>query len=97
MEVAYRWIEDAGEEVIYLIPDGSTDVTKSERTGCYADVFARVLAYKDAVYAKLDHAGWTYNMETAIAAREQGRRTDQEHGLGRLHRRARPGAAPTGR
>ena len=28
------------EEVVYLIPDGITDVTKSERTGCYADVFA---------------------------------------------------------
>ena len=38
--VAYRWIEDAGEEVVYLIPDGITDVTKSERTGCYTDVFA---------------------------------------------------------
>ena len=45
MEVAFRWIEDAGEEVVYLIPDGITDVTKSERTGCYPDVFARVLAY----------------------------------------------------
>ena len=45
MEIAYRWIEDAGEEVVYLIPDGITDVTKSERTGCYPDVFARVLAY----------------------------------------------------
>ena len=48
MEVAYRWIVDAGEEVVYLIPDGITDVTKSERTGCYPDVFARVLAYKEA-------------------------------------------------
>ena len=37
MQVAYRWIEDAGEEVVYLIPDGPTDVTKSERTGCYPD------------------------------------------------------------
>ena len=48
LQVAYRWIEDAGEEVVYLIPDGRTDVTKSERTGCYPDVFARVLAYKNA-------------------------------------------------
>ena len=48
MGVAYRWLRDAGEEVVYLIPDGITDVTKSERTGCWPDVFARVLAYKDA-------------------------------------------------
>ena len=32
--------------MVYLIPDGITDVTKSERTGCYPDVFARVLDYK---------------------------------------------------
>ena len=52
MGVAYRWLRDAGEEVVYLIPDGPTDVTKSERTGCYPDAFARVLAYKEAHYAK---------------------------------------------
>ena len=45
--VAHHWIEKAGEEVVYLIPDGITDVTKSERTGCYPDVFARVLAAKE--------------------------------------------------
>ena len=44
MQVAFHWIEEADEEVVYLIPDGITDVTKSERTGCYPDVFARVLA-----------------------------------------------------
>ena len=43
---------DAGEEVVYLIPDGPTDVTKSERTGCWPDVFARVLAYKEAYVQK---------------------------------------------
>ena len=45
--VAHHWIEKAGEEVVYLIPDGITDVTKSERTGCYPDSFARVLAAKE--------------------------------------------------
>ena len=53
MEVAFHWIEEADEEVVYLIPDGPTDVTKSERTGCYPDAFARVLAYKEAYYADL--------------------------------------------
>ena len=47
LSVALHWIEKAGEEVVYLIPDGITDVTKSERTGCYPDVFARVLAAKE--------------------------------------------------
>ena len=66
MQVAYRWIEDAAEQVVYLIPDGPTDVTKSERTGCWPDVFARVLAYKNAVYAKRAHDEWTHNMATAV-------------------------------
>ena len=47
LSVAIHWIEKAGEEVVYLIPDGITDVTKSERTGCYPDAFARVLAVKE--------------------------------------------------
>ena len=49
LSVAVHWIEKAGEEVVYLIPDGITDVTKSERTGCYPDAFARVLAAKEQV------------------------------------------------
>ena len=53
MQVAFHWIEEADEEVVYLIPDGITNVTKSERTGCYPDVFARVLAYKESYYADL--------------------------------------------
>ena len=53
MQVAFHWIEEADEEVVYLIPDGITNVTKSERTGCYPDVFALVLAVKEAYYADL--------------------------------------------
>ena len=53
LQVAFHWIEEADEEVVYLIPDGITNVTKSERTGCYPDVFARVLAYKEWYYADL--------------------------------------------
>ena len=71
MQTAYRWIEDAGEEVVYLIPDGITDVTKSERTGCWPGVFYRVQAYKNAVFAKRTHDEWTANMDSAIVAREQ--------------------------
>ena len=61
MQVAFHWIEEADEEVVYLIPDGITDVTKSERTGCYPDVFARVLAVKeqwDADRAVREQKSW---------------------------------------
>ena len=54
LQVALHWIEKAGEEVVFLIPDGITNVTKSERTGCYPDVFERVLAAKNEYYAALD-------------------------------------------
>ena len=61
LSVAIHWIEKAGEEVVYLIPDGITDVTKSERTGCYPDAFARVLAAKekwDADRAVREQKSW---------------------------------------
>ena len=62
MEVAYRWIEDAGEDVVYVLPDGGMyyiggvrkTISKTLRTGvAMPDVFARVLAVKEAYYAKL--------------------------------------------
>ena len=61
MQVAFHWIEEADEEVVYLIPDGVTNVTKSERTGCYPDAFARVLAAKeewDADRAAREQKSW---------------------------------------
>ena len=61
LSVALHWIEEADEEVVYLIPDGITDVTKSERTGCYPDTFARVLAVKeewDADRAVREQKSW---------------------------------------
>ena len=61
MQVAFHWIEEADEEVVFLIPDGITYVTKSERTGCYPDVFARVLAAKekwDADRAAREQKSW---------------------------------------
>ena len=61
LSVAIHWIEKAGEKVIDLIPNGITDVTKSERTGCYPDAFARVLAAKelwDADRAVREQKSW---------------------------------------
>ena len=78
-QTAYRWIEDSGEEVVYILPDGGMyyidgerkTISKSERTGVYPDVFARVLAYKEAYYARLKHDEWTANMDSAVKARER--------------------------
>ena len=61
MQVAFHWIEEADEEVVYLMPDGITNVTTSERTGCYPDAFARVLAAKeewDADRAAREQKSW---------------------------------------
>ena len=61
-QVAYRWITDAGEDVVYLIPDGITRVPKFKRTGVYAEAFKHILAFKEAYYARLKHDQWTVNM-----------------------------------
>ena len=61
MGVAYRWIEDAGEKVVYLQMDGEMyyiggvrkTIPKTLRTGVYGDVFERVKAYKEKWYADL--------------------------------------------
>ena len=61
MGVAYRWIEDAGEKVVYLQMDGEMyyiagvrkTISKTLRTGVYGDVFERVKAYKEGWYADL--------------------------------------------
>ena len=58
-----------------LIPDGITDVTKSERTGCYPDAFARVLAVKeewDADRAVREQKSW----DDAQAAKDALRQTE---------------------
>ena len=77
MQVAYRWIRDAGFEVEYVIPDGITDVPKSQRTGCYADDLPAIVAYKDAWYLSLKQAEWDAAVPSAIAAQRAGRRTNQ--------------------
>ena len=53
LEVAYHWIEEAGETVVYLIPDGDTDIPKGERTGVYPDAFEKVLAHKNDYYENI--------------------------------------------
>ena len=77
MQVAYRWIADAGYEVEYVIPDGITDVPKAQRTGCYVDDLPVIVAYKDAYYAELRQREWDAGVSSAIEARErEGAQTD---------------------
>ena len=90
MGVAYRWLREAGEETVYLIPDGYTDVPKTKRTGCYPDVFARVLAYKEAYYGQAAAHRVALRDARGRARPGAGRRDHQEYELGRVHRR--PGA-----
>ena len=71
MQVAYRWIADAGFEVEYVIPDGITDVPKAQRTGCYADDLPEIVACKDAYYAELRQREWDTAMLSATDAREK--------------------------
>ena len=65
-EAAYRWLADAGVVVVYLAPDGDTDVSKAERTGCWAADFPPVLARKEAYYQQIALNDWTRNVLGAV-------------------------------
>ena len=55
--VAYRWIEDADEEVVYpLEEDGRRITSLTYRSGCWATDFPHILEVKEAYYADLDAA-----------------------------------------
>ena len=55
--VAYRWIEDADEEVAYpLEEDGRRITSLTYRSGCWATAFPHILEVKEAYYAALDAA-----------------------------------------
>ena len=55
--VAYRWIEDADEEVAYpLEEDGRRITGLAYRSGCWGSAFWHILEVKEAYYAALDAA-----------------------------------------
>ena len=55
--VAYRWIEDADEEVAYpLEEDGRRITSLTYRSGCWGSAFPHILEVKEAYYAALDAA-----------------------------------------
>ena len=77
IQTADRWVRDAGEDLVELITHWQKVVPRWEYLGCYPDVFARVLAYKNAYYAKLKHDEWTFNMAQLVEARAlEGSKTD---------------------
>ena len=67
-DAAYRWMRNVELDVVYIVPDGITDVRKSERTGCWASDFPKILAYKTAYYQQIAVNDWTRNVEGALAA-----------------------------
>ena len=65
-DAAYNWCERAGVAVVYIAPDGETDVRKSERTGCWSDDFPRILAYKEAYYQQIAVNDWDASVRGMI-------------------------------
>ena len=70
LQVASRWIRDAGFVFESIVPDGLTDIPKAERTGCHVDDLPDIVAFKDAYYAELRLEEWDKAVEGATAARD---------------------------
>ena len=68
-EAAYRWLADAGVQVVYLAQDGDTDISKAYRTGCWSVDFPDVLAYKVAYYQQIALNDWENSVQAMV---EQG-------------------------
>ena len=76
LQVASRWIVDAGFALESIVPDGYGSIPKAERTGCHADDLPDIVAFKDAYYANLRLDEWstlcrlpiTHGRRTATAA-----------------------------
>ena len=60
--VAYRWIEDADEEVVYVLPEDGRRITSlTYRSGCWATAFPHILEVKqkwDADRAAREQKSW---------------------------------------
>ena len=71
MGVAYRWIEDADEEVVYpLEEDGRRITSLTFRSGCWAADFPHILEVKESYYAALDAASQK-SWDDAQAAKDE--------------------------
>ena len=77
LQVASRWITDAGFALEYIVPDGYGSIPKAERTGCHVDDLPDIVAFKDAYYTYLRQREWDAAVPPAIAARaDEGAQTE---------------------
>ena len=69
MGVAYRWIDDADEEVVYVLPEDGRRITSlTYRSGCWKSAFPHILEVKkkwDADRAAREQKSW----DDALAAK----------------------------
>ena len=70
LQVAARWIVDAGFALESIVPDGYGSIPKAERTGCHVDDLPAIVAYKDAYYVNLKQREWDAAIDSAIAAQD---------------------------
>ena len=71
LQVASRWITDAGFALEIIVPDGYNYIPKAERCGCHVDDLPAIVAFKDAYYADLRRDEWSQAMSFAHNARAQ--------------------------
>ena len=69
LQVASRWITDAGFALEVIVPDGYNYIPKAERCGCYADDLPAIVAFRDAWYAALRRDEWSQARSSALNAR----------------------------
>ena len=88
MGVAYRWIEDADEEVVYVLPEDGRRITSLPyRSGCWSTVFPHILEVKEAYYADLAAASQK-SWDDAQAAKDDFDRKKGEELLARIREQA---------
>ena len=69
LQVASRWITDAGFALEIIVPDGYNYIPKAERCGCHVDDLPAIVAFRDAWYADLRRDEWSQAMSSAHNAR----------------------------
>ena len=60
LQVATRYILEAGFKPTVIVEDGYTDVPKAERWGCWAGELVEVINYVNAKDAKREYEEWKY-------------------------------------
>ena len=69
LQVATRYILEAGFKPTVIVEDGYTDVPKAERWGCWAGELVEVINYLAAKDAKREYEEWKGTYDWAVEAR----------------------------